>query len=51
MIIIKKKYYLYIENITYLNIDLLKTNKKINVILRNIKNNEINEIIKSFAII
>ena len=46
MIIIKKKYYLYIENITDLNIDLLKTNKKINIILRNIKNNEINEIIK-----
>ena len=46
MIIIKKKYYIYIENITELNIDLLKTNKKINVILRNIKNNKINEIIK-----
>jgi len=46
MIIIKKKYYLYIENITELNIDLLKTSKKINVILKSIKNNEINEIIK-----
>ena len=46
MIIIKKKYYLYIENITELNIDLLKSNKKINVILRNIKNNEISEITK-----
>jgi len=46
MIIIKKKYYIYIENITELNVDSLKTNKKINVILRNIKNNKINEIIK-----
>ena len=46
MIIIKKKYYLYIENITKFNIDLLKTNKKINIILRSIKNNEISEIIK-----
>ena len=46
MIIIKKNYYLYIENISDLNIDLLKTNKKINIILRNIKNNRIKEIIK-----
>ena len=46
MIIIKKKYYLYIENIEDLNIDLFKPNKKINIILRNIKNNEINEVIK-----
>ena len=46
MVIIKKNYYLYIENITDLNIDLLKTNQKINIILRNIKNNEIKEIIK-----
>ena len=46
MIIIKKKYYLYIENIKDLNIDLLKTNKKINIILRNIKNNEVKDIIK-----
>ena len=46
MIIIKKKYYLYIENIKDLNIDSLKSNKKINIILRNIKNNEIKEIIK-----
>ena len=46
MIIIKKKYYLFIENIKDLNIDLLKTNKKINLILRNIKNNKIKEIIK-----
>ena len=46
MIIIKKKYYIYIENITELNVDSLKTNKKIHVILRNIKNNKISEIIK-----
>ena len=46
MIIIKKKYYLYIENIKDLDIDLLKTNKKINIILRNIKNNKIKDIIK-----
>ena len=46
MIIIKKKYYLFIENITELNIDLLKTNKKINLILRNFKNNKISEIIR-----
>ena len=46
MIIIKKKYYLYIENIKDLNIDLLKTNKKINIILRNGKSNEISEVIK-----
>ena len=46
MIIIKKKYYLFIENIKDLEIDLLKINKKINVILRNIKNNETSEIIK-----
>ena len=46
MIIIKKKYYLYIENIKDLNIESFKNNKKINIILRNIKNNKINEIIK-----
>ena len=46
MVIIKKNYYLFIENIKELNIDLFKTNKKINIILRNIKNNEIKEIIK-----
>ena len=46
MVIIKKNYYLYIENINELDIDLFKNNKKINIILRNIKNNEINEIIK-----
>ena len=46
MVIIKEKYFLYIENITKLNFDLLKNNKKINIILRNTKNNEIKEIIK-----
>ena len=46
MIIIKKNYYLYIENIKDLNIDLLKTNNKINIILRNIKNNKTKDIIK-----
>ena len=46
MVIIKKNYYLYIENIKKLDIDSLKNNKKINIILRNIKNNEIDEIIK-----
>ncbi len=46
MIIIKKNYYLYIENIKDLNILSLKNNNKINIILRNIKNNEIKEIIK-----
>ena len=45
MVIIKKNYYLYIENIMHLNIDLLKSNKKINIILRSIKNNKIDEII------
>ena len=46
MVIIKKNYYLYIENLTDLNINLLKTNQKIIIILRNTKNNKITEIIK-----
>jgi thiamine monophosphate synthase len=46
MVIIKKNYYLYIENITDLNIDLLKTNQKINIILRNIKYDKIKELIE-----
>ena len=46
MIIIKNNYYLYIENIKDLNIETLKVNKKINIILRNIKINTISEIIK-----
>ena len=46
MIIIKNNYYLYIENIKDLNIDTLKINKKINIILRNIRINTISEIIK-----
>ena len=36
MFIIKKNYYLYIENLTDLNINLLKTNQKIIIILRNV---------------
>jgi len=46
MIIIKNNYYLYIENIKDLNIDNIKINKKINIILRNFKTNTIPEIIK-----
>ena len=46
MIIIKKNYYLYIENIKDLNLDRLINKKKINIILRNIKNNKISEIKK-----
>ena len=46
MVIIKKNYYLYIENIKDLNIDLLKKKNKFSVILRNFKNNKIKEIIK-----
>ena len=45
MVIIKKNYYLYIENVKDLNIESLRTNKKINIILRN-SNNNITEIIK-----
>jgi thiamine monophosphate synthase len=46
MFIIKNYYYLYIENIKDLNIDILKNNKKINIILRNFKINTISELIK-----
>ena len=46
MIIIKNNYYLYIENIKDLNIDNIKINKKINIILRNFKTETISEIIK-----
>ena len=46
MVIIKKNYFLYIENIRELEINLLKNSKKINIILRNKKNNKIEEIIK-----
>ena len=46
MVIIKKNYYLYIENIKDLNLDKLINNKKINIILRNIKNNKLAEIKK-----
>ena len=44
--IIKDNYYLFIENIKDLNINVLKINKKINIILRNFKINSITEIIK-----
>lgn len=46
MFIIKKKYYLYIENIKDLNINFLRNNKKINIILKNTKKNNLTEIIK-----
>lgn len=46
MIIIKKNYFLYIENIKDLNLDKLVNSKKINIILRNIKNNKLSEIKK-----
>ena len=46
MVIIKKNYYLYIENIKDLDLDKLVTNKKIIIILRNTKNNKLTEIIK-----
>ena len=46
MFIIKKNYYLYIENIKDLNVDILKNNRKINIILRNVKKNKISELLK-----
>ena len=46
MVIIKKNYYLYIENLKDLNVDNLLNNKKINIILRNVKNNKLSEIKK-----
>jgi len=46
MFIIKHNYFLYIENINDLDVDSLKENKKINIILRNAKNNKISEIKK-----
>jgi thiamine-phosphate pyrophosphorylase len=46
MVIIKKNYYLYIENIKNINLDKLITNKKINIILRNTQNDKLTEIIK-----
>ena len=46
MFIIKKYYYLYINNLNDIKLDNLKGNKKINIILRNFKNNKISEIIK-----
>ena len=44
MFIIKKNYYLYIENVKDLNLEKLINNKKINIILRNVKNNKLSEI-------
>jgi thiamine monophosphate synthase len=46
MFIIKNNYYLYIENIKDFDVSSQKNNKKINIILRNIKNNRISEIKK-----
>jgi len=46
MVIIKDNYYLYIENIDDLNFNILKTNKKINIIYRNYKNYNLKEVIK-----
>ena len=46
MVIIKKNYYLFIENIKDFNLDKLITNKKINIILRNTQNDKLTEIIK-----
>ena len=46
MFIIKKNYYLYINNLNDLKFDNLKANKKINIILKNFKNNKISEVIK-----
>ena len=46
MFIIKNNYYLYIENIKDFDIDSQKNNKKINIILKNLKNNKLSEIIE-----
>ena len=46
MFIIKKNYYLYINNLNDLKLDNLKPNKKINIILRNVKNNKVSDIKK-----
>lgn len=46
MFIIKNNYYLYIKNIKDLNIDDVKSNRKINIIYRNSKFKNIKEIIK-----
>jgi len=46
MFIIKKNYYLYINNLNDLKFGNLKSNKKINIILRYFKNNKISEVIK-----
>ena len=46
MVIIKNNYYLYIENLTDIDINTLKITKKFNIILRSPKNNQLNQIIK-----
>ena len=47
MFIIKKNYYLYIDNTKSINLNLIKRNSKIIIIYRNYKNNEkVNLIIK-----
>ena len=46
MIIIKNNYYIYIDNINDLNFNVLKVNKKINIIFRNYKNYKLKEIVK-----
>jgi thiamine monophosphate synthase len=46
MFIIKNNYYLYIENLKDINIDSLKTNKKINIIFRNHTYKNTNDLIK-----
>jgi len=46
MVIIKNNYYLYIDNLDDLNFNILKPNKKINIIYRNSKNHDIQKIIK-----
>lgn len=45
MFIIKNNYYIYIDNFNDLNISNIKKNKKINIIYRNFKKKNINEIV------
>jgi len=46
MFIIKNNYYLYIKNLGDIDIQTLKSNKKINIIFRNLKYDNINDLIK-----
>ena len=48
MFIIKKNYYLYIENTTSLNLDSIKKNKKISIIYRNNETQEDSDHLKQF---